>query len=136
MHAALRQFVARPVVAGTVAVVVGYTALALASTLVQEVWLGGVSYQRSPLRVLVLAGVFTPACGLLAGLVVAKVGRRAGIPAAMVLALLIGVETTYLFLTGRVDGPLWFEAAAGFAVAIAVLLGAWLFASKPAQAGS
>ena len=42
MHV-LRRVVAKPVVAGTVAVVAGYFVLALASTLVQEVWLGGVS---------------------------------------------------------------------------------------------
>ena len=131
MHV-LRRVVAKPVVAGTVAVVAGYFVLALASTLVQEVWLGGVSYQRSPIRVLVLAGIFTPACGLLAGLVVAKVGQRARVPASVVLALLVALETVYLFLTGRVDGPLWFEAAAGLAVAVAVLLGAWLLVPKRA----
>ena len=136
MKAALRRIMAKPAVAGACAVVAGYVVLALASTLVQEVWLGGVSYLRSPLRVLVLAGVFTPACGLLAGMVVAKIGQRAAIPASMVLALLIMLETAYLILTHRVDGPLWFEVAAGLAVAIAVLLGAWLLAPKFAQASS
>jgi len=121
---------AKPLVAGTAAVLVGYIVLALASTLVQEVWLGGVSYHRSSTRVLVLAGIFTPVCGLLAGWVVAKIGQRAATRAALILALLIALETAYLFVTGRVDGPLSFEAGAGAALAAAVLLGAWLWAPR------
>ena len=126
----LKDVWAKPLVAGTAAVLVGYIVLALASTLVQEVWLGGVSYHRSSTRVLVLAGIFTPVCGLLAGWVVAKIGQRAATRAALVLALLIALETAYLFVTGRVDGPLWFEAGAGAALAAAVLLGAWLGAPR------
>lgn len=126
----LKDVWAKPLVAGTAAVLVGYIVLALASTLVQEVWLGGVSYHRSSTRVLVLAGIFTPVCGLLAGWVVSKIGQRAATRAALVLALLIALETAYLFVTGRVDGPLWFEAGAGVALAAAVLLGAWLWAPR------
>jgi hypothetical protein len=126
----LKNVWAKPLVAGTVAVLVGYLVLALTSALVQGVWLGGVSYSRSSTRVLVLAGIFTPACGLLAGLVVAKIGQRAATRAALVLVLLIALETTYLFVTGRVDGPLWFEAGAGVALAVAVFLGTWLWAPK------
>ena len=37
--------------------------------LVQEVWLGGVSYQDSARVLLVLAGVFTPLCAFAGGLV-------------------------------------------------------------------
>jgi hypothetical protein len=52
------------------------------------------------------------------------------IGATLALMLLIGAETTYLFSTGRVDGPLWFEAGAGIVLAGAVLLAAWLWALK------
>ena len=126
----LKNVWAKPLVAGTAAVLVGYLVLALASALVQEVWLGGVSYHRSSTRVLVLAGIFTPVCGLLAGLAVAKIGQRAATSAALILALLIALETAYLFVTGRVDGPLWFEAGAGAAIAGTVFLGAWLWAPR------
>jgi hypothetical protein len=130
MPSMLKNVWGKPLVAGTAAVLVGYVVLALASTLVQEVWLGGVSYHRSSTRVLVLAGIFTPVCGLLAGWVVAKIGQRAATRAALILALLIALETAYLFVTGRVDGPLSFEAGAGAALAAAVLLGAWLWAPR------
>jgi hypothetical protein len=130
MLSTLKNVWAKPLVAGTVAALVGYLVLALTSALVQGVWLGGVSYTRSSTRVLVLAGIFTPVCGFLAGLVVAKIGQRAATGAALVLVLLIALETTYLFVTERVDGPLWFEAGAGVALAVAVLLGAWLCVPK------
>jgi hypothetical protein len=126
----LKNVWTKPLVAGTAAVLVGYLVLGLASALVQEVWLGGVSYHRSSTRVLVLAGIFTPVCGLLAGLAVAKIGQRAATRAALILVLLIALETAYLFVTGRVDGPLWFEAGAGAAIAAAVFLGAWLWAPR------
>jgi hypothetical protein len=52
---------------GLLGALAGYITLALTSTLVQEVWLGGVSYRDSGRFVLLLAGVFTPLCGLQAG---------------------------------------------------------------------
>jgi hypothetical protein len=131
----LKRIWANPFVVLTVAAVVGYLALALGSALVQEVWLGGVSYRQSSLRVLVLAGIFTPICGLLAGCVVAKIGRNVGMRAALVLTLLVALETTYLFLTARVNGPLWFEAGAGTSVAAGILIGAWLWSPKPIGRG-
>lgn len=130
MHSVLTKIWAKPLIAGAVAVLVGYFVLALTSTLVQEVWLGGVSYHRSSARVLVLAALCTPVCGFIAGLLAAAIGRRAAIGSAVALALLIALETAYLFITGRVDGPLWFEAGAGFAIAAAVLLGAWIWTLK------
>ena len=42
---------------------------AVAEEVVQEVWLGGVSYQDSARVLLVLAGVLTPLCAFAGGLV-------------------------------------------------------------------
>jgi hypothetical protein len=39
--------------------------------------------------------------------------------AAAILSGLIAVETTYLYTTQRVDGPLWFEAGAAAALILA-----------------
>jgi len=126
MNVKLKKILGTPAVKGTVAALVGYVVLALASTLVQGVWLGGVTYHASSVRVLTLAAIFTPACGLLAGWVAAKIGGRSGMAAAIGIAILVALETTYLYITRRVDGPLWFEAGAGVALAAAVLMGAWL----------
>ena len=126
MASVLTRIRNRPLIAGTLAVVVGYVVLALTSTLVQEVWLGGVSFQNSPTRVLVLAALFTPLCGVVAGVVAALIGRQAAMASAITIGVLILAETTYLYSTGKVDGPLWFEAGAGLTLAAAVLLGAWI----------
>ena len=48
---------------GLLGAVAGYVTLALTSTLVQEVWLGGVSYRESERLVLILAGhLYTTVC--------------------------------------------------------------------------
>ena len=106
--------------------IAGYVTLALTSTLVQEAWLGGVSYRDSGRLVLVLAGVFTPLCAFAGGFVAALVAGRSRRLAAAMLCGLIIVETTYLYMTRRVDGPLWFEAGAAAALILAVCAATWL----------
>jgi hypothetical protein len=108
------------------ATIAGYVTIALTSTLVQEVWLGGVSYQQSTRTVLILAGLFTPLCALLGGFVSALIAGSARWWAAAMLAALIATETTYLYSTQRVDGPLWFEASAAAALILAVVVGTWV----------
>jgi hypothetical protein len=103
---------------GLLGALAGYITLALTSTLVQEVWLGGVTYRDSGRFVLLLAGVFTPLCAFAGGLVGAVVAGQS----------LIAVESTYLYITQRVDGPLWFEAGAAAALILAVCAATWLTA--------
>ena len=105
---------------GLLAAIAGYVTLALTSTLVQEIWLGGVSYVDSSRRTLILAGIFTPLCAFAGGLVAALVAGRSRWLSAAILCGLITVETTYLYSTQRVDGPLWFEAGAAAALILAV----------------
>ena len=107
-------------------VIAGYVTLALASTVVQEVWLGGVSYRSSARSVLILAGVFTPLCAFLGGLVSGLIATHSRWLAAALLSALIAAETTTLYVTGRVDGPLWFEAGAGAALIAAVFAATWM----------
>jgi hypothetical protein len=107
------------------ATIAGYVTLALTSTLVQEVWLGGVRYQQSTPTILILAGLLTPLCALLGGFISALIAGRARWPAAATLSALITAETTYLYSTQRVDGPLWFEASAAAALILAVVVGTW-----------
>ncbi len=109
------------------AVVVGYATLALLSTVIQEAWLGGVSYQQSSNRILTLAALFTPVAGLIAGFLTAAIAREATSGAITTLGCLIAAETIYLFGTGRVDGPFWFEAGSGAVLVAAVVLGAWIW---------
>jgi hypothetical protein len=118
--------IAKSLLIGLLGAIAGYVTLALTSTLVQEVWLGGVSYVDSSRRTLILAGIFTPFCAFAGGLVGALVAGRSRWPAAAILCGLITVETTYLYSTQRVDGPLWFEAGAAAALILAVCVATWL----------
>ena len=126
---------------GVVALICGYAVIAALSTLVQETWLHGVSYKRSTTSVLLLAGLFTPLCGIPAGFVAGLIGRRALLAHGMALCAIVATETTFLFATHRVDGPLWFEASAGASVDAGVVLGAWIVhrwlkTLRPGRAGT
>lgn len=112
---------------GVLGAMAAYVTLALASTLIQEVWLGGVSYRHSESSVLILAAVFTPLCAFAGGLVGSLVAGRARWLAMTILCGLIAVETTYLYSTQRVDGPLWFEAGAAAALILAACAATWLY---------
>ena len=112
-------------VMGIVAVVIGYYVLAYLSTVVQEYWLGGVTYLKSSRTDLILAGIFTPLSGGPGGFVAGFIGRRAPLVHGLALASIIGIETGYLYVKRVVDGPLWFEGGAGLALASCVMLGAW-----------
>jgi hypothetical protein len=126
MQLVLRHGVAKALIMGVLGAVAAYVTLALASTLVQEVWLGGVSYQRSESSVLILAAVFTPLCAFAGGLVGSLIAGRARWLATAILCGFIVVETTYLYSKQRVDGPLWFEAGAAAALILAACAATWL----------
>lgn len=120
------------------AILCGYVALIVGTTVVQEAIFGGVSYQSSGRSTLIAAGVLTPLAGVLAGAVTGSIARARPAFHALPIAVAIAVETTVLYRTGRVDGPLWFEALAGAALAVAVLAGSVLagyWKSKPSGPG-
>jgi hypothetical protein len=43
----------------------------------------------------------------------------------MPMCLAVCAETTFLYTTHKVDGPLWFEGGAGIALVVGALVGAW-----------
>jgi hypothetical protein len=109
------------------AVPVGYAVLFEGSTFVQETMFHGVSFHKSPLMVLILAGILTPVSGLAAGLVTAAVGGRRFLLHVIPLALWICFETTFLYSKQIVDGPLWFEGGAALALILGVFAGAFVW---------
>ena len=133
MQLAQHRALGRHLLMGLLGALAGYITLALTSTLVQEVWLGGVSYRDSGRLVLLLAGLFTPLCAFVGGLLGALVAGRSRWLAAATLCGLITVESTYLYTTQRVDGPLWFEAGAAAALILAVCAATWLNAHYMAR---
>jgi hypothetical protein len=106
-------------------ILLGYVMLVLASTFVQETMFGGVSFHHSPTSTLVLAGLLTPIAAVLGGVVTAAVAGRAPIWHVLPMCLAVCTETTVLYVTHKVDGPLWFEGGAGLALVVGALGGAW-----------
>lgn len=109
------------------AIVAGYLLLILISTFIQETLLGGVSYRDSSRTIVVTAGILTPLAGVVAGFATALIAGRWPFAHALPMSLAIVTETTVLFRSGLVDGPLWFEALAGGTLIAGVLAGAWRY---------
>lgn len=111
--------------------VTGYVVMVLLITLVQEVIFGGVSYQESSTGVLVGAGLLTVGCAVVAGWIAATIaGHRPWLVAA-IMSLLVAAETTALVITGKVGGPLWFDALAALSLMAGLFAGAWLATLEP-----
>ena len=111
----------------TAAIVVGYAAMVILITLVQETWLGGVGWHESPLDILALAGFLTAVPGAIGAVIATALSRSCGRIPAFVMSSLIVLETTALVLTGKASGPLWFDLLAASSLIIAILFGAELF---------
>lgn len=105
-----------------IAVVVGYALMVVLITLVQETWLGGVSYSGSTWKTLFLAGLFTFLAAVVGGLTAAWIS--AGQAAALVMSGFVVLETALLFSTGKLGGPLWFDVVAAASLIVGILLGA------------
>jgi len=105
-------------------VVVAHPAMALGITLVQETWFGGVGYHESSVAELAMAGLFTFLCAVLAGAIAALVAGRGGRVAALIMSALIVAETIWLIMTGRADGPVWFDVLAASSLIVGILGGA------------
>ncbi len=111
------------------AIVIGYALFVVGAWVAQEAILGGVSFHDS-LGTLILAGLLTPVSAVIGGLVTAALAGTRPFLHTVPMCLLITLETTYLFTTGKVDGPLWFEASAGASLVVGALIGVWLWLNR------
>ena len=117
-------------------VVVGYLVMVALITLVQEVWLGGVTWRDDGLGTLALSGIFTCLSGAIGGAIATAITLPAGRLAGVVMACLTCVEGTYLYFAGILNGPLWFDLVAVASLAVAIFLGAELFLRRRSTAVS
>jgi hypothetical protein len=101
-----------PIVRSVAGILIGYVIFVLGAWFVQEVLLGGVSYYDD-LTTIVMAGLLTPVSAAIGAVVTAAIAGRRPWLHIMPMVLLIAIETSFLYSKGLVDGPLWFEAAAG-----------------------
>lgn len=117
----------------TGAILAGYVALILLTTAVQEGLFGGVSFQRSSLPVLIGAGLLTPLAGVGAGYLAGRLAGTRPYLHVLPMCIAVAIETTFLYRSGRVDGPLWFEAMAGAALIAGIVAGAALTERRTAR---
>ncbi len=112
-------------------IVIGYLIFVLGAWVVQEEILGGVSY-HDDLTTIVLAGFLTPVAAAIGAIVTVIVAGRHPWLHLIPMFTLIVVETAYLYAKGRVDGPLWFETAAGASLIVGGMAGVlfWPLLSK------
>lgn len=104
-------------------IVIGYLIFVLGAWVVQEAILGGVSYHDS-LTTIALAGVLTPLAAAVGAIITVIIAGRQPWLHLIPMVMLIAAETTYLYTQGRVDGPLWFETAAGASLIAGGIIGA------------
>jgi hypothetical protein len=108
-------------------VICGYAAMVVLITLVQETWFGGVGWGITPVGTLLVAGFFTMLAAAVGAVLATAIARSRRRLPALIMSVLVGIETTTLVLTGRVGGPLWFDVLAALSLVFAILVGAELF---------
>ena len=108
------------------AVVAGYVAMGLLITLVQETWLGGVSFTHSPWSLLLVAGFFTFLSAVAGGCLAAWICSHHPVRHGLVMSAVVVGETTWLITTGRTYDPVWFDMAAGASLIAGIQLGTLL----------
>lgn len=106
-----------------IAIVLGYASMGLFITAVQEWTFHGVSYHKSSLLVLGLAGLGTFLSAIAGGWIAFKVNSSQTKIANYVMCVLVVCETTWLIASGRADGPLWFDILAALSLIAGILLG-------------
>ena len=111
--------------------VIGYVVMVLLITLVQEYLFGGVSYGESTTGVLLGAGLLTVGCAVVGGWLAARIAGHRPWLVAGIMSALVAAETTTLVITGKVDGPLWFDILAALSLMAGLFIGAWLTTLDP-----
>lgn len=109
------------------AAVVGEAVLVLLTTVAQEVIVDGVNLETSSTLDLFLGGGATLLAGIITGLIISLIsGKTVKLP-HIIISLLIGIETTYLIVSNKVSGPIWFDIVSGLALIGSIWIGYILF---------
>ncbi len=114
-----------------IAVVVGEILLALGTTLAQEVFVDGVSWETSGRSDLLIGGLGSLLAAMVSGAVAFLIVRRASRIPVLVISVLVILETSWLVLSGRSGGPLWFSVLGG----ALLIAGLWLGQAILAKSG-
>jgi hypothetical protein len=109
------------------AVVGGYLTVALGTILTFNVLVGQLTVESGPLQ-LILGTVGAAVSGLAGGFVAGIVAPRFPFAHAAGVLILLVIDTVTVVAKG--PGPLWFDLAGSGVLAITVLIGGWIIASR------
>jgi archaellum biogenesis protein FlaJ (TadC family) len=90
------------------------------------------SYGQSSAPKLLVAALVVPWSGALGGIVTAMIVPMRPILHIIPAMFLIALESSWFYITGRVDGPLWFEVGAALSLILGFPIGAalWSYAKR------
>ena len=93
------------------AVMVGYLIMLILITLVQETWLGGISWNGSSYSIIFVAELFTLISTIIAGIAATLISGKGSLIPVSIMSFLVILETTGMLITGRIGEPIWFDLA-------------------------
>jgi hypothetical protein len=104
------------------AVISGYVSMGFLITVVQEWIFGGVSYNKSSLIVLAVAGFGTFLSAILGGWLAYFINSYSTKLSNMIMCGMVIVETTWILNTFKADSPIWFDVLAALSLIIGILI--------------
>ena len=105
---------------------VGYLVIALLTTLVLEVWLGGASVLESGPRVFLFATAGVLFSGVIGGVTSGLFARKRALSYAAATLVFLAADTIFITVNQVGDDPAWFKLASGASLMVATLAGGWL----------
>jgi hypothetical protein len=106
-----------------IAVVIGYSLMGLLITAVQEWIFHGVSYNKSSLPVLAVAGLGTFLSAVTGGWVAFRINAGKTQISNLIMSVLVIIETTWILLTFKAESPMWFDILAALSLILGIMLG-------------
>ncbi len=117
---------AKGILWGVLATVIGEIALVLLTTLAQEVLFGGISYNTSSNFDIIFGGLATFIAAVLAGVITSKIAGHSTYWPHIIISFLITAETIYLIASDQTNDPIWSDALAGLTLILGIWLGRFL----------
>ena len=106
-----------------IATITGYALMSLLITSVQEWIFHGVSYNKSSISVLILAGAGTFLSAVIGGWIAFRINSKNTKLSNILMSILVIVETIWLIKTYKADSPVWFDVLAALSLIIGIFLG-------------
>ena len=94
------------------ATILGYITMGFLITVVQEWIFGGVSYNKSSLIVLAVAGFGTFLSAIMGGWLAYFINSYSTKLSNMIMCGMVIVETTWILNTFKAESPIWFDVLA------------------------